>query len=49
MTDSFLAGTICHTDIGRKIGEMSSGGGVGWGEGWGSDGEDRGSRRWWQR
>lgn len=45
MTDSFLAGTICHTDIGRKIGEMSSGGGVGWG----SEGEDRESRRWWQR
>lgn len=29
MTDSFLAGTICHTDIGRKIGERSSGGAVG--------------------
>lgn len=43
MTDSFLAGTICHTDIGRKIGEMSSG------VGWGSEGEDGGSRRWWQR
>lgn len=40
MTDSFLAGTICHDAIGRKIGERRWGGA--------QRGEGSGSR-WWQR
>lgn len=40
MTDSFLAGAICHNDIGRKIGERR----------WGGAQSGEGSRsRWWQR